>query len=68
VALGLAGKFNHTVGVRGAGTVLAVNTDPEALIFACSDAGIVGDWRDVLPLLVPALADARAALGSARWL
>ncbi len=66
VALGLAGKFNHTVGVRGAGTVLAINTDPDALIFGCADAGIVGDWRDVLPLLVPALADARAALGSTR--
>jgi electron transfer flavoprotein alpha subunit len=66
VALGLAGKFNHAVGVRGAATVLAVNHDPDALIFTCSDAGIVGDWRDVLPLLVPALADAQAALEGAR--
>ena len=28
VALGLSGKFNHMVGVRAAGTVLAVNADP----------------------------------------
>ena len=29
VAIGLSGKFNHMVGVRGAGTILAVNQDPE---------------------------------------
>jgi electron transfer flavoprotein alpha subunit len=56
VALGLAGKFNHMVGVRGAGFVLAVNTDPDALVFDVADAGIVGDWREVVPLLVDALA------------
>ena len=31
VALGLSGKFNHVVGVRGAGTILAINHDPDAL-------------------------------------
>jgi electron transfer flavoprotein alpha subunit len=55
VALGLSGKFNHVVGVRGAGQVLAVNTDPDALIFQSSDVGIVGDWREVVPLLVAEL-------------
>ena len=40
------------VGVRAARSVLAVNTDPDALVFDVADVGIVGDWRDVLPLLV----------------
>jgi electron transfer flavoprotein alpha subunit len=40
------------VGVRAARTVLAVNTDPEALVFEVADVGIVGDWREVVPLLV----------------
>jgi len=60
VALGLSGKFNHTVGVRAAGTILAVNTDPEAPVFSHCDIGIVGDWRAVVPLLHQALR-ARAA-------
>jgi electron transfer flavoprotein alpha subunit len=59
VALGLGGKFNHMVGVRSAATILAVNTDPEALVFTSADIGIVGDWREVLPLLVARLSARR---------
>jgi electron transfer flavoprotein alpha subunit len=56
VAIGISGKFNHMVGVRGAGTVLAVNADPDAHVFAHADVGIVGDWHDVVPLLAQAVA------------
>jgi electron transfer flavoprotein alpha subunit len=59
VAVGLAGKFNHIVGVRGAGCVLAINADPDALVFAAADVGIVADWREVVPLLVDAVAGDR---------
>jgi electron transfer flavoprotein alpha subunit len=62
VALGVAGKFNHMVGTRGAGTVLAINNDPGALVFGASDIGIVGDWREVVPALVAQLA-ARGVAG-----
>ena len=55
VALGLSGKFNHMVGVRSAGTVLAVNTDSDAPVFTQCDLGIVGDWHEVVPLLHEAL-------------
>jgi len=55
VALGLSGKFNHMVGVRSAGTILAVNTDPDAPVFTQCDLGIVGDWHEVVPLLHEAL-------------
>jgi electron transfer flavoprotein alpha subunit len=60
VSLGASGKFNHLVGVRAAGTVLAVNPDPGAPVFAASDVGIVGDWRVVVPRLVRALRAAGA--------
>jgi electron transfer flavoprotein alpha subunit len=56
VAIGVSGKFNHVVGARGAGTIVAVNNDPEARCFGCADVGIVGDWREVVPLLAAALA------------
>ena len=58
VAIGLSGKFNHTMGVRSSGTILAVNPDPEALIFDWADLAIVGDWREVAPLLVERLDEA----------
>ncbi len=55
LAVGLSGKFNHMVGVRGAGTILAVNADREAPVFTHCDIGIVGDWHEVVPLLTDAL-------------
>jgi electron transfer flavoprotein alpha subunit len=56
LALGVSGKFNHLVGVRRAGTVLAVNTDPQAPVFDGADIGIVGDWQQAARLLTEALA------------
>jgi electron transfer flavoprotein alpha subunit len=55
VSVGASGKFNHAVGVRAAGTVLAINPDPDAPIWEHADAGIVADWHDALPLLVARL-------------
>ncbi len=56
VAIGLSGKFNHLIGVRGAGMILAINNDPAAKVFAAADIGIVGDWHEVVPLLAEAIA------------
>ena len=55
VAVAIGGKLNHTIGVRAAGTVLAVNTDPDALVFGSSDIGIVGDWHEVVAALTAEL-------------
>ncbi|TDO45692.1 electron transfer flavoprotein alpha subunit [Kribbella sp. VKM Ac-2527] len=55
VAVGLSGNQNHLVGASRAGTVLAINTDPAAEIFAHCDVGLVADWREVMPHLVDAL-------------
>lgn len=55
VALGLGGKFNHMVGVRSAGTILAVNTDPDSPVFGVCDLGVVAPWKEFVPALVTAL-------------
>ena len=55
VSIGANGKFNHMVGVRTAGTILAINSDPTALVFDGADIGIVGDYRAVVPKLCVAL-------------
>lgn len=56
VAVGLQGNTNHAVGIRRAGVILAINSDPDAPIFDDADIGIVGDWRQAVQLLVPLLA------------
>jgi electron transfer flavoprotein alpha subunit len=55
VAIGVSGKFNHVVGVRAAGTIVAINNDVEAPIFGHCDVGLVGDWRDMVPALAEAM-------------
>ena len=55
IAVGISGRFNHTVGVRSSGSIVAVNTDPDAEIFDWCDLGFVGDWRDVFEALIPRL-------------
>jgi len=54
-AVGLSGKFNHMVGVRAAGTIVAINDDPGAVVFSQCDIGIVGDWHVVVPALAAEL-------------
>lgn len=55
VAVGLSGCLNHLAGAGRAGTVVAINTDPAAEIFAQCDVGLVADWREVVPHLVEGL-------------
>ncbi|MYG94298.1 MAG: hypothetical protein F4138_04800 [Acidimicrobiia bacterium] len=55
LAIGTSGKFNHTVGVRNAGIVVGINSDPTAPLWDVVDIGIVGDWAEVLDALIPRL-------------
>ena len=55
VAVGLSGKFNHMVGVRSAGTILAINPDRDVPVFAAADVGITAGWREAIPALVAEL-------------
>ena len=60
IAIGLSGKFNHTAGVRSAGSIVAINPDPGAPIFDWCDVGFVTDWREVFDELIPRLQAALA--------
>jgi electron transfer flavoprotein alpha subunit len=59
VVIGASGKFNHMVGFRRAGLIVAVNPDPAAPVFEFADYGVVGDWREVVPELERRLAGTR---------
>ena len=58
VAIGMRGAFNHMAGVRGAGTIVAINVDRDAAVFDGADIALVGDWRCVVPALAAAIRSA----------
>ncbi len=58
-AIAIRGAFEHLVGIRRAGIVIAINKNPKAPIFKAADLGIVGDYAEVVPLLTAALSAAK---------
>lgn len=48
LGLGVSGRYNHTIGIRKAGRIVAVNTDPNAEIFQQCDVGILDDCAHVV--------------------
>jgi len=53
--IGIRGVPNHTVGIKRAETVVAINKDPDAVIFERANFGLIGDWEPLTRALQAAL-------------
>ncbi|MFO7962365.1 MAG: electron transfer flavoprotein subunit alpha/FixB family protein [Desulfobacterales bacterium] len=63
VACGISGAVQHLSGIRGAGFIVAINTDPKAAIFNMADVCIVEDATSFIPVLIEALKSSAALSG-----
>lgn len=55
IAVGLSGAIQHLAGMSDSRKIIAVNNDPKAPIFEIAHYRIVGDYRQVLPMMINAI-------------
>lgn len=55
IACGISGSVQHRAGMADSAKIIAINNDASAPIFSIAHYGIVGDLKDVIPMLINAI-------------
>lgn len=59
IACGISGAVQHLVGMQSSDIIIAINKNHEAPIFGVANFEIVGDYADVLPVLIRKIKEAK---------
>ncbi|KUO76770.1 MAG: hypothetical protein APF77_12820 [Clostridia bacterium BRH_c25] len=55
IGFGISGATHHICGMKDSGMIININRDESADVFKVSDVGLVGDAKEILPLLIESI-------------
>jgi electron transfer flavoprotein alpha subunit len=65
IAAGISGAIQHRAGMDQSSKIIAINTDPNAPMLQIAHYRIVGDAREVLPMIIKAVRERSMGQGEA---